>query len=97
MASTTFFSTMPGRLQASTAFIPRASRKAQLLAALLLPFFVVTTFVVVGVIKEIVVDSLPTDFVALNLVAFLVGTALVIGACASAFAWVVSGGFGLFD
>ncbi len=74
-----------------------ASRKAQLLAGLTLPFFVVACFMAAAVVKEVVVAFVPEDFPALSVVAFLVGTGLVIASCALSFAWVVSGGFRIFD
>jgi hypothetical protein len=72
-------------------------RRDQLLAALLLPFFIVTAMAMSRVLKEILIEFVPADGAGMDLVLFLLGSGLVIATFASAFWWVKTGGWGLFD
>lgn len=72
------------------------SRKAQLIAAVLLPFFLVAAMATATVVHQVVMDLMPFGFLATDFIRFLLGTAILLATFAFAFAWVKSGGFQLF-
>jgi hypothetical protein len=71
-------------------------RRDQLLAVLVLPFFIVAVFAFARVVHEIILEALPDAVGNIGAVVFLSGTVLVVASVAATFTWVKTGGFGLF-
>ena len=74
-----------------------ASRRDQLLAAMLLPFFLVVAMAVSVVVKDVLLGLVPAGVSSVEPIMFLLGFVLVVATFAAAFAWVKTGGFGLFE
>ena len=70
-------------------------RRDQILAAIGLPFIIVLLAGFATVIKQ-VVDGVVSPSGPLGFTSFLIGAALVCGVFAGCFAWVKTGGFGIF-
>lgn len=73
------------------------SRRDQLLAALLLPFFIVAAMAVAVVAKDVLIGMVPEGIPSLAAITFLLGFGLALGTFGAIFAWVKTGGFGLFE
>lgn len=72
------------------------SRRDQLLAALLLPFFVVAVMALAVVLRDVMIGLLPDALGGVGFVVFLLGLTLAIGTMVTVVVWVRSGGFGIF-
>lgn len=71
-------------------------RRDQILAAVLLPFFIVAAMGFAVVIHEVLLEFLPDAAASISAVIFLSGIVLVIAVVVASFLWVNTGGFGIF-
>lgn len=88
--------TVSQRTQAVTGSV----RRDQLLAAVTVPFVIVTAMVASVVVKDIVLGLLPDSvdgMPGMQILIFLLGVGLAIGTLAVPIFWVKTGGFGVFE
>lgn len=94
------FSNLGGKLRVNVSGLAQIGqgtpREQQILAAIVLPFFVTVAMVAARVLKPVLTDMVPVVG-SLAPVAFLIGFVLAAATMWSIFLWVRTGGFGVFS